>query len=77
MDVRPDAHLVSDMLYENPCGGQLWMIYNSHKQLLATGDAYPGHYSVKLDKGDYTLRLQVEDVTIRMQYVCVYLECFS
>ncbi len=60
MDVRPDAHLISDMLYENPCGGQLWMIYNTHKQLMATGDAYPGQYSVKLDKGDYTLKLQVE-----------------
>ena len=59
-EVRPNANLLSDMLYENPYGGQLWMLYDSNKQLLGTGDAYAKNYCVKLEKGDYVIRLQVE-----------------
>ena len=58
-EVRPNAYLLSDLLYENPYGGQLWMIYNQHKQLMGSGDAYPKNYNVKLEKGDYTLLMQV------------------
>ena len=57
--MRPNAHLLSDLLYESPYCGQLWMIYDQHKQLMGSGDAYPKSYNIKLDKGDYTLLLQV------------------
>ena len=50
---------MSDLLYENPYGGQLWMVFNSKKQFFFAGDAYSKHYSSKLDKGDYILKLQV------------------
>ena len=50
---------MSDLLYENPYGGQLWMVFNSKKQFVFAGDAYSKHYSSKLDKGDYILKLQV------------------
>lgn len=58
-EVKPNARLLSDLLYENPYGGQLWMLYNANKQLVSCGDAYPNSYSVKVDKGEYTLKLQV------------------
>ena len=59
MEVRPSAYLLNDLLYECPYGGQLWMLYNSNKQLICAGDSYPKMYSTKLEKGDYTLKLQV------------------
>ena len=39
--MRPNAHLLSDLLYESPYCGQLWMVYSSNKQLMGSGDAYP------------------------------------
>ena len=50
---------MSDLLYENPYGSQLWLLYDSNKQLVGAGDAYPERYTTKVEKGDYTLKLQV------------------
>ena len=58
-EVQPNIALLSDMLYECPFGGQMWMLYNQHKQLVACGDAYPHQYTSKLEKGEYCLLLQV------------------
>ena len=58
---------MSDLLYENPYGSQLWLLYDSNKQLVGTGDAYPERYTTKVEKGDYTLKLQV----------CTYVLWFS
>uniref|UniRef100_A0A2A4JXG6 Uncharacterized protein n=1 Tax=Heliothis virescens TaxID=7102 RepID=A0A2A4JXG6_HELVI len=58
-EVSPIISLLSDMLYESEFESQMWMLYNSNKQLLMTGDAYPSKYTTKLEKGDYTLRLNI------------------
>ncbi|XP_049882036.1 tripeptidyl-peptidase 2 [Pectinophora gossypiella] len=58
-EVSPIVSLLCDMLYESEFEAQMWMIYNSCKQLMGVGDAYPSKYSVKLEKGDYTLRLNI------------------
>merc|ERR1711881_511346 len=39
--------------------GQLWMLYNSNKQFVACGDAYPSRWSIKVEKDDYVLRAHV------------------
>ena len=57
--MRPNAHLLSDLLYESPYCGQLWMVYSSNKQLMGSGDAYPKNYTIKLDKGNYTIILRL------------------
>ncbi|XP_063827389.1 tripeptidyl-peptidase 2 [Ostrinia nubilalis] len=58
-EVSPIVSLLCDMLYESEFEAQMWMLYNSAKQLMAVGDAYPSKYSVKLEKGEYVLRLNV------------------
>ncbi|XP_076397926.1 tripeptidyl-peptidase 2 isoform X1 [Megachile rotundata] len=59
-EVTPNAALLSDLLYENEYESQMWMIYDSNKQLICCGDAYPCKYAnQKLEKGDYTLKIHI------------------
>ncbi|KAM3958606.1 tripeptidyl-peptidase II [Aphomia sociella] len=58
-EVSPIVSLLCDMLYESEFESQMWMLYNSCKQLMAVGDAYPSKYSVKLEKGEYVVRVGV------------------
>ena len=55
----PKNLALSDYLYESAFESQLWLLFDSKKQHIASGDAYPSKYSLKLDKGDYVLRHHV------------------
>ncbi|CAB4067190.1 TPP2 [Lepeophtheirus salmonis] len=58
-EITPNIPLLSSVLYESEYESQLWMLYDSNKQLISSGDAYPSHWSSKVDKGDYVLKAHV------------------
>ncbi|XP_065200491.1 tripeptidyl-peptidase 2 isoform X2 [Planococcus citri] len=58
-DVTLISPFLSDYLYESDYESQLWLLFDSNKRYIAAGDAFPEHYTVKLEKGDYIVRQQV------------------
>lgn len=55
MQPRPPMY---ELLYDSPFEAQLWMVYDSNKQLMGAGDAlYP--YPMTLPKGKYSMQLLV------------------
>jgi len=51
-----------ELLYDSPFEAQMWMVYDSNKQLMGSGDAlYP--YPMTLPKGKYTMQLLVRHDT--------------
>lgn len=53
------APLLSSVLYESEFESQFWMVFDSNKMMVQSGDAYSGSSFFKLDKGDYVIKLQV------------------
>jgi tripeptidyl-peptidase II len=54
-----NAPLLSSVLYESEYESQFWMVFDSNKMAVQSGDAYSGSSFFKLDKGDYVIKLQV------------------
>lgn len=50
---------LSSVLYESKFDSQMWMIYDTNKMMMASGDAFSGSNFFKLEKGDYVIRMQV------------------
>ena len=54
-DISPNITYLSDLLYESEYESQLWMLYDSNKKLLGSGDAFPdrvgilGYHGMGLD----------------------------
>ena len=40
-ELSPDVSLLSNLLYESPYESQFWMLFDSNKQLLCSGDSFP------------------------------------
>lgn len=59
VDVTMKNPVLSCLLYESDYESQMWMLFDSNKRYVATGDAFPNHYTVKLDKGSYVIRHQI------------------
>ncbi|KJE96994.1 tripeptidyl-peptidase 2 [Capsaspora owczarzaki ATCC 30864] len=70
MEVQITVPVVSDLLYESPFEAQFWSVYDSNKRRLFSGDAFPSHYALKLDKGDYVVRLQLRHEKIDVLERC-------
>ena len=58
-EVTPSLPWLSGVLYESEFESQLWQLYNSHRQLVACGDAFPAKWAAKVDKEEYVLRAHV------------------
>ena len=55
---QPSVPGLSDLLYDSPFESQMWMVFDSNKQLMGTGDALH-EYPVTLPNGKYSLRLSI------------------
>jgi len=47
-EIVPDFCLLSSLLYESSYESQLWMLYDSNKQLIDSGDAYTHQVTASL-----------------------------
>lgn len=45
-DISPNVTYLSDLLYESEYESQLWMLYDSNKRLLGSGDAFPDRVGI-------------------------------
>ena len=61
-DVTPRWPGLNGILYESDYTNQFFLLYDSRKKLLGSGDAWPP--AIKVGKGKHTVRLQVRHETV-------------
>ena len=76
-DISPNVTYLSDLLYESEYESQLWMLYDSNKRLLGSGDAFPDRVGIL---GYHGMRLgQLPKISFLANFLmlCPTLVCLS